>query len=66
MRKLPLLLIKTSFVLAVAILATAPAIGNAVEMPKELRGQWCYRHNSVALVRCRELNRPEFAGGSNS
>ena len=36
-------MIKTSFVLSVAILAAAPAIGSAsaAEMPKELRGIWC-------------------------
>lgn len=42
-------MIKTSFVLSVAILAAAPAIGSAsaAEMPKELRGTWCYRDGTA-------------------
>jgi hypothetical protein len=41
--------LKTSFILSLAILTAVPAIRNAsaAEMPKELRGTWCYRDGTA-------------------
>src|SRR5262245_35902146 len=60
-------MIKTSFVLSVAIPAAALAIGSAsaAEMPKELRGIWCakeYTAQKEIYARCREADSEDSLG----
>jgi hypothetical protein len=59
----------TMHIIIVAILAVllacAPAIGGAVEMPKVLRGVWCSANamtKKQIYIRCREADGEDFLG----